>query len=637
MTIHEALRQYWGYDSFRPQQEEIITSVLDGNDTLALLPTGGGKSLCYQLPAMVSEGVCLVVSPLVALMHDQVMHLRQRNIKAELLVSGMNKHEMEVVLNNSVWGKVKLLYVSPERLQTRQFLEHYKQMHVSLIAVDEAHCISQWGYDFRPPYRHIAEIRAHQPKAPVVALTASATPRVMEDIRTQLAFRQGCQTFTRSFTRPNLSFLFYKSEDKMGRLLHVVRGVKGCSIIYVRNRRSTNDVARMLQANGVNATFYHAGLDTMERDRRQRMWMQSPDGVMVATNAFGMGIDRSDVRLVVHLDIPSSIEEYYQEAGRAGRDGKPSYAVMLYNHNDIDALDTVLQQSYPTPQQIKNVYRAACNFYQIPVGCGADESFDFDLQQFCHTYGLQPMMTYNAFRFLERDGLCSLPERNDLYSRLYIPLNKEQVYRFQVENHRLGDILTRVLRMYGGLFSDFVDIDEKRMARELKTGEKDVCNALKQMHKLEVVSYRPKATQPQILFLSPRMDVDSLDLSDSDYQQQKQWAIQRMEAMRSLVLNDKECRSVQIGRYFGEQGVEECRHCDVCRSKDKQKRDKKAVSASLRDRIRTLLLERPMLTIHQIMDCFSIEEKDELIAMLQQLTDDGFVRQTKAMEFFWRD
>ncbi|MDO4217306.1 MAG: ATP-dependent DNA helicase RecQ [Bacteroidales bacterium] len=633
MTIHEALKHYWGYDRFRPQQEEIIASVMAGHDTLALLPTGGGKSLCYQLPAVVCEGVCIVVSPLIALMKDQVMQLRRLGIKAEYLVSGMNRHEVDVVLNNCVWGNLKLLYVSPERLQSRQFLEHFKQMHVSMIAVDEAHCISQWGFDFRPPYRHIADIRQYQPSAPVMALTASATPMVVDDIVAQLAFRPSHQIFVRSFARPNLSYLFYEEEDKMSRLIRMIKGVKGCTIVYVRNRRGTNEVARMLEANGINATFYHAGLDQHERDQRQEMWLKSPQGVMVATNAFGMGIDRGDVRLVVHMDIPSSIEAYYQEAGRAGRDGEESYAVMLYNKGDLDMLDYSLQQSFPTPQQIKNVYRAACNFYQIPVGCGADERFDFDLQQFCRTYGFAPVMAYNAFQFLERDGLCSLPERNDLYSRLYIPLNKEQVYRFQVENHRLGDILTHVLRMYGGLFTDFVDIEEKKIGRHLQLGERAVANALLQMQKLDVVSYRPKATKPQILFMSPRIDVDMLDLSDSEYQQMKEWATKRMEAMKAMVKNDKECRSVQISRYFGEQSSTDCHRCDVCRKKAKG--DTKVLEASLRDQIQHLLLEHPMLPIDSFLLHFKNTDESELRNTLRQLMDDGHVRQSDAQQLFW--
>lgn len=625
MTIHEALQQYWGFSSFRPMQEDIIQSVLQGHDTLALLPTGGGKSLCYQVPAMVSEGTCLVVSPLVALMKDQVMRLRSMGIKAEFLVGGMNRYEVDVVLNNCVWGNVKLLYVSPERLQSRQFIEHYKQMRLSLIAVDEAHCISQWGYDFRPPYRQISDIRQFHPRVPVVALTASATPEVANDIRQQLLFGKDCRTFTQSFARPNINFLFYKESNKMNHLLRIVRGVGGCSIVYVRNRRMTVEVARALTAQGISATYYHAGLSQRERDQRQHLWLQSRQGVMVATNAFGMGIDRGDVRLVVHLDIPSSIEAYYQEAGRAGRDGQKSFAVLLYDDSNLSSLDKSVDIEYPTPIMIKNVYRAVCNFYQIPVGSGCDERFDFDLESFCRTYGFNPVPTYNAFRFLERMGLASLPERNNLYSRLFIPMGKDDVYRFQVENRKLGDILTGLLRMYGGLFTDFTDIDEGNVARRLKISEKTVSNALLQMDKLDVVVYRPKATKPQILFLSSRVDVDALHFNDEEYRHMKSLAQQRVAAMKQMVMSDSQCRSLMMRKYFGESDVEPCGVCDVCRAE--KAKESPATMAPLREAVCSLLERSPRMAIDKIASDLHQYDTSKVAEVLRELMDEGLVRQ----------
>ncbi len=625
MTIYEALLHYWGYTSFRPMQEDIIRSVIEGKDTLALLPTGGGKSLCYQVPALVSEGTCLVVSPLVALMKDQVMSLRSKGVKAEFLVGGMNRYEIDVVLNNCVWGNVKLLYVSPERLQSRQFIEHYKQMRLSLIAVDEAHCISQWGYDFRPPYRQIADIRQFHPRVPVVALTASATPEVARDIREQLLFGADSNTFTQSFVRPNINFLFYKEANKMARLLQIVKGVGGCGIVYVRNRRMTVEVARMLTAQGVSATYYHAGLSQRERDQRQQLWLQSQQGVMVATNAFGMGIDRGDVRLVVHLDVPSSIEAYYQEAGRAGRDGQKAYAVLLYDDNDLDSMDRSVELEYPTPTMIKNVYRAVCNFYQIPVGAGCDEQFDFDLESFCRTYGFNPVLAYNAFRFLERVGLASLPERNNLYSRLFIPMGKDDVYRFQVENRKLGDILTGLLRMYGGLFTDFTDIDEVQVARRLKVGENVVHKALVQMDKMDVVAYRPKATKPQVLFLSARVDVDALHFNDEEYRYMKALAQQRVAAMKRMVMSDDRCRSVQMMQYFCESQALPCGVCDVCR-KEKTK-GASVVEPSLREALLDLLERYPHTAIDKIAAELHQFDARRVSDLLRQLMDEGLVCQ----------
>ena len=415
---HELLKKYWGYDTFRPLQEEIIDSVLQGYDTLALLPTGGGKSLCYQLPAMALDGICLVVSPLISLMKDQVQQLHNRGIRAACLVSGITGIEQEIIFNNCIHGKTKLLYVSPERLCQRVFVEHLRQMKVSLIAVDEAHCISQWGYDFRPSYLDVAKIRVYHPGIPVIALTATATPTVAEDIRQQLMFSSQSRLFQSSFQRQNLAYMVFYEEDKLGRMLRISQKVGGSGIIYVRNRRRTRELAEYLVGNGITAGYYHAGLEPKERDTAQKRWMAGETKVMVATNAFGMGIDKPDVRFIVHMDIPSSPEAYYQEAGRAGRDGGKSYAVLLYNNNDWETLQHNFETSFPPRQHIANIYRAICNYYQLPVGSGCDCQFDFDFETLCDTYHFNVLEFFSACRFLEREGLLTLPERDMAESRI---------------------------------------------------------------------------------------------------------------------------------------------------------------------------------------------------------------------------
>ncbi|MBP5759067.1 MAG: ATP-dependent DNA helicase RecQ, partial [Bacteroidales bacterium] len=418
MTIHEILKKYWGYDKFRPLQEDIINSVLEGYDTLALLPTGGGKSICFQVPAMALDGICIVVSPLIALMKDQVLHLKEKGIKAEALVSGVSLRDSERILNNCLYGEMKFLYVSPERLKNRAFLEAFKQMKIGLIAIDEAHCISQWGYDFRPPYLEIAKIRAFHPKTVTMALTATATPAVVADIQDKLAFGKKRNVFQKSFYRDNLTYMAFYEEDKYGRMLRIMAAVKGSGIVYVRNRRRTQEIAEFLTSKGIRASYYHAGLKTEDRDARQKKWMDGETPVIVATNAFGMGIDKPDVRYVIHLDLPDSPEAYFQEAGRGGRDEKQAYAIILYNNSDIDQLRQNFATSYPPLQYIRNAYRAVCNFHQIPEGSGLNQKFNFDPIAICDNYGFQVIPFYNALRFLEKEGLLSLPERQETTSHV---------------------------------------------------------------------------------------------------------------------------------------------------------------------------------------------------------------------------
>ncbi len=626
----EVLKKYWGYDSFRSLQAEIIDSLLQGCDTLALMPTGGGKSICYQVPALMLDGICLVVSPLIALMKDQVQQLQNRGIKAACLISGTTGIEQEIVYNKCIHGSIKLLYVSPERLKQQVFIEHFRQMRVSFIAVDEAHCISQWGYDFRPSYLEIAKIRAYHPKIPMLALTATATPQVADDIRRQLMFTATSRLFKSSFQRPNLAYMVFREEDKMGRLLRIAYNVGGSGIIYVRNRRRTHEIADRLVANGISATYYHAGLEPKERDIAQRRWTQGEVRAIVATNAFGMGIDKPDVRYVVHMDIPTSIEAYFQEAGRAGRDGNKAYAVLLYNDDDLDTLQRNFESNYPTRKHIANIYRAICNYYQLPIGSGTDCQFDFDFEALCSTYRFNVMEFFSAARFLEKEGLLSLPELDESQSRLYIPLSREDVYRFQVEQPRYSDLMALLLRMYGGLFSDFTPISEQVLARRLYLDPQQIRNMLLHMDALKAIIYRPRHLKPQIIFTSPRIDANDLYLTESNYTELKQQAAKRMEAIRRYVLSAEDCRSTMLLHYFGETEAAPCGSCDYCLQ------HKKTVSsddtAALKARILQLIKEKPCRAEELIEQVGNIDE-EHIRQMLRELVDQRLVTINKSLQF----
>ena len=610
IEIFDILKRYWGYDSFRPLQQEIIESVLHGDDTLALLPTGGGKSLCYQVPALAMEGMCLVVSPLIALMKDQVRQLKERKIAAEYLASDISMREQYTLMEKCIGGGVKLLYVTPERLRQTIFRNHLRQMKVALIAVDEAHCISQWGYDFRPPYLQIAQIRELKPEAPVLALTATATPVVADDICRQLLFRPGQKRFQSSFLRPNIAYMVFKESDKMGRLLRIVRTVGGCGIVYVRNRRMTREVAQFLTSNGVPAAYYHAGLGFKERDLSQRQWTKGEIPVMVATNAFGMGIDKADVRFIVHLDIPDTMEAYFQEAGRAGRDGEKAYAVLLYDDGDMVKLDQSFEISYPPQQQIANMYRALCNYYQIPVGSGEGCSFDFDIEAVCNTYKLNVLEFYSALRLLEREGLIRLSEPDDSRSTLFVCVGRQDMYRFQVENRRYGDLMTVVLRMYGGLFTAPVRISEREIARKIFIEEEQIEKMLLQVDAMKIVEYSPRHKRPWIEFTSSRVDAKDLYLNKIDYPQLQLRAKERMEAMKRYVTAEEGCRSVALVGYFGEEGALPCGVCDHCLKGKKE--------APLRQKILEALREKPM-------------RSDELQQVLQVVDEKAFLGELQAL------
>lgn len=629
-NIYEILKTHWGYDSFRSMQEDIINSVLSGNDTLALMPTGGGKSVCFQVPALAMEGMCLVISPLIALMNDQVDNLQKKDISAATITSGMNRYEIEIVLNKCIHNKVKILYVSPERLKNKMFVEHLKQMKVSIIAVDEAHCISQWGYDFRPPYLEIANIRKFHPYAPIIALTATATTNVIGDIKEKLLFRKGNKVFRKSFYRDNLSYMVLAEEDKYGRMLRIIKKIGGCGIIYVRNRRRTLEIAEYLESQGMLATHYHAGLSAKDRERHQKRWQDDKVNIMVATNAFGMGIDKSNVRYVIHWDIPESVEAYFQEAGRAGRDGKQSYAVLMYNNKDINMLKDNFENSYPPLSYIQNVYKAVCNYYRIPIGAGNELAFDFNVTQICETYKFNILPFMSAIKFLEREGLISIPDTDEMISKICILTTKQDLYNFQVSHKDYDNFLKTLLRMYGGLFSDFVPINETFIAKTLHYKTSEIETMLSDLEKLKILSYKKKSDKPQIIFTSERIDTSYLYFGNSNYKYLKDNAIYRMNAMLEYITSNQQCRSKILLGYFDEKdNVVLCNKCDVCISQKKKKKEERGV----KQRLLSLLATSPM-TIRQIVEAMPDIPEDEIVSTIRTMIDFGKIEMNYDMQIF---
>ncbi|MDR1878179.1 MAG: RecQ family ATP-dependent DNA helicase [Bacteroidales bacterium] len=564
MEIKAILQRYWHYSSFRDLQEDIIRSALSGKDTLALLPTGGGKSICFQVPAMAMEGVCIVVSPLIALMKDQVENLVQKGITAACIHSGLHTREIELILTECIQGKTKFLYLSPERLKNKLLQNCVREMQVCLLVVDEAHCISQWGYDFRPPYLEIAAFRKLiVPAVPVLALTATATEEVIKDIQFQLDFREE-NVFRKSFHRENLTYFVFKEENKLGRLLQIIKRTPGTGIVYVRNRRKTQEIADFLNRNNISADFYHAGLDVGLRDDKQNRWKQEKIRVIVATNAFGMGIDKANVRFVVHFDIPDNMEAYFQEAGRGGRDEKRAYAVLLYEENDITELYYNFETSYPPVETIQSVYQALCNFFRIPVGNGEGAGFDFNMTDFIKTYKFSSLVVYNSLIFIERAGFIALTDAVRNPSKVYIPLSREDLYRFQVANEKYDNFIKLLLRSYGGLFSLFVPIRENELARRARLPLEAVVAALNYLNSQQVIIYQPQTENPHITFLQNRVDANHVFLSRRVYDDRKQIAKKRLDAMLKYITSEVKCRNKLLLEYFGERHVHRCGKCDVC-------------------------------------------------------------------------
>lgn len=565
----ELLFKYWDYTSFRPMQEEIIDAVLDGSDCLALLPTGGGKSLCFQVPGMVLNGMCLVITPLIALMKDQVQHLKRLGIAAAALYSGLHHNEVEIIYNQSVFGQLKFLYVSPERLTTERFLSLLGRMKINLIAVDESHCISQWGYDFRPPYLQIANIRPYHPKVPILALTATATPQVVADIQLKLKFHNP-KVYQTSYERKNLTYNIVHNPDKFGPLLRLFQSMpEGSGIVYVRNRKRTQQMAEYLVSKGISATYYHAGLDSKQRDERQLAWMKNNYKIMVATNAFGMGIDKPNVRVVVHMDLPDSIEAYFQEAGRAGRDGLDSNAYLLVCEQDIKQLQVNLEASFPEVNQIRAIYQAIGNYLSVPIGSGKDASFNFDLGHFSSQYNFKVLEVYNTLQLLEKEGMITMTEGLRTPARVYVNASREDLYRFQIEQPAYDAFIKVMLRSYPGLFTDFIQINEDELGRKTESSTEKVVERLNYLQKLSFLTYVPRKDKPQLIYNCERRESSEILLSSENYFDRKIAASARIKAMIDFVNNIDKCRSLQLLAYFGEKHDRRCGKCDVCSRRNK--------------------------------------------------------------------
>lgn len=564
MNIHEILKKYWGYSQFRPLQEEIITHVLQGKDTLALLPTGGGKSICFQVPALAKPGICVVISPLIALMKDQVQNLKRRGIPATAVYSGMSYSEADVVLDNCIFGDLKFLYVSPERLKTSLFIERFKRMQVNLIAVDESHCISQWGYDFRPPYLEIANIRQYHPKVPILALTATATKDVIDDIQEKLHFAKK-NVLRKSFYRPNLTYAVVHTEDKLQKMIAFLEKVPGCSIIYVRNRKRTKQIAEFLQKKQITATYYHAGLDHKTRNTRQEAWIQNKYRVMVATNAFGMGIDKPDVRLVIHMDLPDNLEAYFQEAGRAGRDEQPAIAVILYNRSDIDELVRSFEQSFPPLEEIRRYYNALCDHLQLALGSGENSTYSVELGDFSYHFKVKVNILFHVLKFLNKEGILEFTDHEEAYSKIHI--HKPDV-NFQSINSEFDRELIRIiLRSYEGVFDQFVWINENFLAKKINCHPDKVINHLRKLHRLDVLRYAHKKKGFRVTFLTGRIPAGDLKISKENYAERKKIAEKKIHSVISYVSRTDKCRNRILLEYFDEYDHEDCRKCDVCKKK----------------------------------------------------------------------
>ncbi|UTW60963.1 RecQ family ATP-dependent DNA helicase [bacterium SCSIO 12741] len=614
----EILKKYWGYDAFRPLQQDIIESVLVGTDTLALLPTGGGKSICFQVPALMSEGLCLVISPLIALMKDQVQNLQEKGIKAQALTSGMSRREIDVALDNCIYGSIKFLYVSPERLRSELFRSRVQQMNLSLIAVDEAHCISQWGYDFRPDYLEIAQLREWAPGVRMIALTATATPEVVVDIQEKLQFAKPC-VFQKSFERSNLVYLVYREPDKFGKLRRLIDKVGGSGIVYVRNRRRTMDLARQLKQLGYSAEAYHAGMGITERDARQHSWIKGETQIIVATNAFGMGIDKPDVRWVVHLDLPESPEAYFQEAGRAGRDGKKSWAVLLFDEGDIEKLRENWLTSFPEKPFIKRVYTGLGNYLQLAIGSGEGRIFPFDLIDFSNRYRFNPTETFHALKLLEREGYIHLSDAVYQPSKIQVLLSKSELYNLEVSQPARSQILLTLLRSYSGMFDHPTPVREKLLAQRLNITTGELRKKLQHLHRQRVIDYQPSSETPRITFLKERLQDENVFLSKINYEDRKKTGGQKMEAMLEYVRSEQ-CTSQILLQYFGEDDAPECGQCNRC-----QQRQSNHTSYSREELMQLIMqkLEIGPVALSDLIKDFSLIEENQLIETVQWLHGDG--------------
>ena len=624
MNYRQILRQYWGYDDFRGIQREIIESIGSGHDTLGLMPTGGGKSITFQVPALAKEGTCIVITPLIALMKDQVANLRRRGIRAAAIYSGLTREEIIITLENCIFGDIRFLYVSPERLSSDLFQTKLRHMKVSFITVDEAHCISQWGYDFRPSYLEIAKIRQLLPGIPVLALTATATPTVVDDIQDRLSFAEK-RVFRMSFERENLAYIVRRAEDKQKELIHILRSLKGSAIVYARSRRRTKEMADMIQQAGITATFYHAGLDSVVKDERQKAWQDDQVRVMVATNAFGMGIDKPDVRLVIHIDCPDSIEAYFQEAGRAGRDGLKAYAVLLYNNGDQRKLEKRIADTFPEKDFIRNVYEHLAYFYQIGVGSGYGHTFEFNIDKFCHAFRHFPIQVDAALKILTRAGYIEYTEEQDNQARVMFTISRNDLYRLENTTPNEEKVITTLLRNYGGLFTDYNYIDESFLASQCGLQPHEVYMILKGLGQRHILHFIPQKKTPYIRYTQRREDKEQIQLMPIVYEERKQQFRERIHAMTNYATCDNVCRSRYLLRYFGEDNGHDCHQCDVCLShRSEGMVSEPALNTAMEQILQLLSDKKP----HHITELRDIQlPTAELDAALDYLLKEELIRQ----------
>ena len=631
LSPQEILKQYWGYDSFRSKQEDAIHSILDAKDTLTLLPTGGGKSICFQVPALMMEGICVVISPLIALMNDQVTALKAKNIRALAITSGMSFSELDIALDNCIYGNYKFLYLSPERLESDMVQQRLKKMNINLLAVDEAHCITEWGYNFRPSYLKIAEIREIISE-PIIALTATATPLVVKDIQEKLKFDNE-NIISTSFYRDELSYVVFKQDDKDSKLIQILNRVKGTSIIYCRTRKETKRIHLLLSEYGITSHYYHAGLDVLERASKQKQWQLNHVRVMVATNAFGMGIDKNDVRLVIHNHLPFSLEAYFQEAGRAGRDRKLAYSILLYNDLDIHNLKKQINDHYPEIEIVRNVYQQIANFLGIAIGDGKHQEFPFHINEFCERYNLNQLQTYNALKLLEKEDYIKLSEAIHQPSRLFIKVTHTKLYQFQIANKQYDILLKRLLRSYGSLFDNFTKIQENIIAKRAQLSTQEVKDFLTNLKQMDILDYIPQNSNPKLLMLKTRVDSKYISLSKETLETRKSNEEAKAASVIQYASNQYRCRSHVLQNYFGEEDNKRCGKCDVCLERNKLNINDQEFEAIMLA-IQNLISQNPMHVDDIIMTIVEYRE-DKMVTVLQFLSDNGQIAMNDEQKLYW--